>query len=109
MSAGARPLQLELVVYVANPRQLKLIYKRAARPYAARVRSDLGLRELDLVEQDRVRLGYAQELLPATPITATVAESLAEEARQTISLGLDPTLLDFLPQIGPDFEYGRSQ
>lgn len=82
------------------------IYRRAATEYAARVRAHPGLAEADLEAQHEIRLALARECLPVDPLSDFGKDRLVADAVRSAGLGLDPALLQLLPAVGPDLDYG---
>ena len=57
----------------------------------------------DLLAQHRLRVELAESLLPERPLQAYGVERLIEEAKQATVIGLDPTILQFLPEVTSHF------
>ena len=76
------------------------IYQKAVRPYSAAVR-DSGLLKLDLLQQQPFRLELAEEYLPSRPLYSIGFDSYVEQARAAVELVVQPTLLEFLPDVTP--------
>ena len=73
--------------------------------YAALVRGHRGLGTLSLLEQNKVRLEYAERALSKTPLTAQRVLDATALAKELVGVGLSAEVLDFLPQVGPNFTY----
>jgi len=84
------------------------VFRRAATEYAARVRAHPQLQDTSLAEQHAIRVALAQQCLPVDPLSDFGKNRLVEEAARATGLGLDPALLELLPTLGPDLDYGDS-
>lgn len=99
-----RVLRTEVEFWAYLDRLRLNVYREEARKYAAETRR---LTDCTFEEQQRRRLLLAEELLPTNPLNQLRVTSLVAEAKERIGVGLDARLLDFLPQVGPRFEYGE--
>lgn len=101
-----RAIQTEIDFWSRLDRFRLGVYRRAASAYAARIRADERREAASLLEQHALRLTHATACLPTDPLSDYGHRRLVEEARQAAGLGLDPSLLDLLPRVGRDFDYG---
>ncbi len=100
-----RVVRTEIEFWSELDKQRIRVFTSAVKPYAALVRRHEGLDSLALFEQNEVRRDYAQRALPKNPITPETLREAVEAARNTVATGLSPEILNFLPDIGPDFTY----
>ena len=57
----------------------------------------------DLLSQHRLRVEFAERLLPDRPLQAYGIPRLIDEAKEATAMGLDPTILRFLPEVTSHF------
>ncbi|MFN8611566.1 MAG: hypothetical protein U0931_28740 [Vulcanimicrobiota bacterium] len=75
-------------------------YQKAVRPYSAAVRESLD-REMDLTEQQALRVRLAEVHLPVNPLSLLGFDSFIERAKAAVAEVVQPNLLKFLPDARP--------
>lgn len=73
------------------------IYEAGVSRYSSALRGDERLRAAPLRVQHAVRVEHATQLLPPNPLGDYGVGRLISEARAATAMGLDPTLLAWLP------------
>lgn len=104
-----RAIQTEIDFWSRLDRLRLGIYRRAASEYATKLRARVGLATAPLEEQHEIRVEEAHASLPRDPLASFGADRLVEQARSETGLGLDPSLLNLLPSVGPNHNYGGAE
>jgi len=73
------------------------LYERALRPYVSAVRSAIARRDISLGESHDIRVACATAKLPLSPISSHGFDRLVEDARQSTSGLIHPSLMKWLP------------
>jgi hypothetical protein len=95
----ARAMQTE-VDFWSNLDRIRLeVYRNAAKSYARAVRTALKDAGMDLRAQHRFLVAKAEKLLPENPISEYGWNRLVCEEKNATAVGLDPTLLQWLPDV----------
>src|SRR5665213_346423 len=79
------------------------VYQDCMEPYARALLKSAKVQPTDLQGQHRVRVKYAERLLPTRPLQDYGIDRLIEEAKQATAIGLDPQILRYLPSATPHF------
>lgn len=86
-------------LYFQSLDRLRLqIFQRAARPYRQAVKES-GLQKLDLKNQQSARLELAKRHLNPKPLADYGFEAFVEQGRAAVAAVVQPSLLDFLPDV----------
>jgi hypothetical protein len=72
------------------------IYKECHGSYRRALQAHKDQRD-DLMHQHSARIHCAQELLPTTPLQHYGIDRLIDDAKKATGIGLDPAMLDYLP------------
>ncbi len=99
----ARAVQTEVDFWSHLDRIRLRVYEQASKPYARAIRRDLKSKPTDLMTQHQILLDNAEKLLPRLPINDYGWKRMAREARDATAVGLDPQLLEYLPDVAAHF------
>lgn len=98
-----RAIQTE-VEFWTHLNELRLrIYQDRHEPYGRALLKAAKARQNDLMAQHRLRVQYAEKLLPERPLQDYGVDRLIEAAKEATAIGLDPLILQYLPQTTPHF------
>ena len=92
-----RAVQTEVDFWTHLNRLRLKTYEDAARFYTAAIRADPQATQGNLDPQHARRLSHAEKLLPRHPLRDYGMDRLITEAKTTTGRGLDPRLLEYLP------------
>lgn len=102
-----RAVQTEIDFWSKLDRLRLRAYQQASKPYVQALRASEMPPTLQDEHERRVRV--AEEHLPQVPLDAESRIALVRRAKEEIGLGLVPELLDFLPQVDENYEYGVAE
>jgi hypothetical protein len=99
-----RAVQTE-VEFWTHLNELRLnIYQNSHEPYGRAMNQVSKKLPNDLTIQHTTRVQYAEKMLPKNPLHNYGVERLIAEAKAATAIGLDPAILQYLPQISSHFD-----
>jgi hypothetical protein len=81
------------------------IYQDSHVEYGRRVLKIPSSKSNQLLSQHRLRVKTAEQCLPERPLEDYGIDRMVDEARQATALGLDPIILQYLPQVKSHFQF----
>ncbi len=92
-----RAVQTEIEFWTHLDRLRLKIYENSLRKYSSSLYKNKSLKHSSFIQQHLIRLEHAEHLLSTNPIGDYGIDRLVAEAKRIISLGIDPHLMELLP------------
>lgn len=83
------------------------IYQENHEPYGRKALKISSAKSVSLLAQHAQRVKIAEKCLPKLPLEGYGIDRMIKEARQATAVGLDPVILQFLPEV--TFSFSRSK
>ena len=98
-----RGIQTEIDFWSHLDRIRLKVYEDASKLYARTIHKNLKSCAVDLTQQHIILVKWAEDLLPQSPIQDYGWTKIIKEAKDVTAIGLDPQLLDYLPDVSIHF------
>lgn len=99
----SRAIQTEIDFWSHLDRIRLKVYEAAAKKYARAIRKEVKSYAGDLASQHQFLVNCAAALLPQFPLNDYGWPRIVKEAMEATSIGLDPKLLEYLPDVSIHF------
>ena len=81
------------------------VYQENYAPYGRRLLKSSTTHANNLIMQHEQRVRIAEQCLPEHPLEDYGTERMVEEAKRATAVGLDPAILQYLPQVTSHFQF----
>jgi hypothetical protein len=100
----ARAIQTEIDFWTHIDRIRLQVYAKSADAYGRAVIRDKRAKGDGIIFQHEARVKLAEKLLPRFPLADYGVKRIIDEARDATAIGLDPELLQYLPEVTVHFQ-----